>query len=59
MINYVQLEDFTLVRWNKKLLGRIYKESGQWVYKPRGCGWTIKSEPFTSIERLKNYLEGK
>lgn len=66
MINYqdkVNTEDnsitYVRVKWNKTEIGRIYKESGLFHYRPRGCQGMIRSEEFKSLRECKNYLEGK
>lgn len=58
MINYVEKQEYIAVRWHKKELGRIYDETGGWVYRPRGCSGKIESERFNKLSDLKKHLEG-
>lgn len=59
MINYEQKEEYIRVKWHKKELGRIYNDSGLWVYRPRGCQGKIESERFMQLTDLKKHLEGR
>lgn len=60
MINYqtIPTGDYIRVKWKRKEIGRIYKESGKWHYRPRGCEGKIKSEEFNSLMALKQHLQG-
>lgn len=60
MINYqtTPTGDYIRVKWHKKELGRIYKESGKWHYRPRGCDGKVRSEEFNSLAELKQYIQG-
>lgn len=59
MINYQQKEDYIVVKWKKTQIGRIYCLSPfcVYVYRPRGCGGMLESEPFDTLEEMKAYLE--
>lgn len=59
MLNYQELQDYIKVKWHKKELGRIYDETGGWVYRPRGCQGAIESERFNKLSDLKAHLEGR
>lgn len=56
---YEAKEGFISVKWKKTELGRIYKEGSLWHYRPRGCGGNVRSEEYSSLQQLKDYLEGK
>lgn len=60
MINYqtIPTGDYIRVKWKRKEIGRIYKESGKWHYRPRGCEGKIRSEEFNSLTALKQHLQG-
>lgn len=60
MINYqtIPTGDYIRVKWKRKEIGRIYKESGKWHYRPRGCEGKIRSEEFNSLVALKQHLQG-
>lgn len=60
MINYqtIPTGDYIRVKWKRKEIGRIYKESGNWHYRPRGCEGKIRSEEFNSLMALKQHLQG-
>ena len=60
MINYqtIPTGDYIRVKWKRKEIGRIYKESGKWHYRPRGCEGKIRSEEFNSLMALKQHLHG-
>ena len=60
MINYqtIPTGDFIRVKWKRTEIGRIYKENGEWHYRPRGCEGKLRSEPFPNLASLKRYLEG-
>jgi len=60
MINYqtIPTGDYIRVKWKRKEIGRIYKESGKWHYRPRGCEGKIRSEEFNSLMALKQHLQG-
>lgn len=66
MINYQNVDsngvgscDYIRVKWSRKEIGRIYKENKMFHYRPRGCAGQLRSEEFTTLQQLKNYLEGK
>jgi hypothetical protein len=59
MLNYQQKEQYIAVKWKRKEIGRIFRESGLWVYKPRGCDGKVVSDGFKSLTQLKQYLEGE
>lgn len=56
MLVYREKEGFVEVLWKRQMLGRIYKTRHGFVYSPRGCKWQIQSEPYKTIQQLKNYL---
>lgn len=60
MINYqtIPTGDYIRVKWKRKEIGRIYKESGKWHYRPRGCEGKVRSEEFNSLMALKQHLQG-
>jgi hypothetical protein len=57
MINYEQKEEYIRVKWKRTEIGRIYKEGGEWHYRPRGCEGKLRSEPFPNLPSLKRHLE--
>lgn len=57
MINYLELQGYIKVKWNKMELGRIYDEPEGWVYRPKGCGGRVESERFNKLSDLKRHLE--
>ena len=59
MINYQQKEGYIAVKWKKTQIGRTYCVGvfQVYVYRPRGCGGLLESEPFDTLEELKAYLE--
>ena len=57
MLVYREKEGFVEVLWKRQMIGRIYKTQHGYVYRPRGCEWQIQSEPYKTIQQLKNCLE--
>lgn len=59
MMNYQDKDGYVAVKWKKTQIGRIYQVPpfGVYVYRPRGCGGMLESEPFDTLEEVKAYLE--
>ena len=57
MLNYSQRENDILVRFKKRPLGTIEKQSNLWVWMPRACDRAIRWE-FQSLTELKKFVEG-
>lgn len=56
MINYDVNPTHIRVRWKKRVLGKILRENGGWVYWPISTSGGCKTDPFKTLDEVKHYL---
>jgi hypothetical protein len=59
MINYEQKEGFIRLKWKRTEIGRLYKENRLWHCRWRGCEGNLRTEGFSTLTLLKQYIEGE